>query len=96
MIVRISSEGQYLLADEQHGPLNDLDDAVVAAVEAGDEAAFAERFAALLAFVRDNGTEVADDELAVSAVMIPPADTSMAEAAADFTGDGLIPHPDLA
>jgi len=93
MIVRISGEGQYRLADDLHAPVNDLDDAVVAAVEADDEAAFATTFAALLDFVREKGEALADDELVSSQILIPPADTTLAEAEADFTGEGLIPDP---
>jgi hypothetical protein len=40
VIVRISGEGQYRLDDDHHGRLNELDDAVVAAVDAGDAAAY--------------------------------------------------------
>lgn len=93
MIVRISGEGQYRLDDDLHGPVNDLDDAVVAAVDAKDDALFHERFTALLDFVREHGMAVADDELVVSAILIPPSDTTLAEATDDFTGEGLIPDP---
>ena len=48
MIVRISAEGQYDLDDSLHERLNDLDDAVVAAVQAGDEATFHAAFEELL------------------------------------------------
>ena len=37
MIVRISNEGQYRLDQSHHARLNELDDAVVAAVDRGDE-----------------------------------------------------------
>ena len=37
MIVRISTENQYVFPDDQADRLNDLDNAVVAAVEADDE-----------------------------------------------------------
>ncbi len=91
MIVRISGEDQYRLPDDALARVNELDNAVVSAVDAGDEAGFAATFAELLAFVRDQGHELPDDELHGSDVIIPPADTTMAEAAADFTGEGLIP-----
>jgi hypothetical protein len=91
MIVRISGEDQYRLADEDAAKLNELDNAVVAAVDAGEEAAFGERFAALLGYVREHGTLVPDDELESSDVILPPADLSLAEAGLDFSGDGLIP-----
>jgi hypothetical protein len=93
MIVRIAEDGQYDLPDDLHGQLNDLDDATVAAVDAGDETAFRSSFDALLTFVRGSGTPLADDDLVGSDIILPPADLSFAEAGADFTGDGLVPDP---
>ena len=93
MIVRISGDGQFELDDSHHAELNELDDAAVAAVDRGDEAAFHENFDALLAFVRTNGTVVGDDDLRPSDVILPPADMSFAEAGEDFTGEGLVPDP---
>ncbi len=91
MIVRIATEDQYEIPGDHYQEVNELDDAVVAAVEAGDEALYQERFAALIAWIRENGKPVGADELRESDVIVPPADTTMAEAAADFTGEGLIP-----
>ncbi len=92
MIVRISAEGQYDLDDALHERLNELDDAVVAAVDAGDEERFHEAFQELLGFVRE-GTRHDYDDLSESDFILPPADTSFAEAGEDFTGEGLIPEP---
>jgi hypothetical protein len=91
VIVRIFGEGQYELADDRKDQLNELDNAVVASCDTGDEAAFKQHFEALLEFVTSEGRELADDELVHSDVMIPPRDTSMEEAREDFSGDGLIP-----
>jgi hypothetical protein len=91
MIVRISGEDQYVLADSARERLNELDNAVVAECENGQEDAFRERFAALLDFVRTHGTPVADDEIETSDLILPPADLTLAEAASEFTGEGLIP-----
>ena len=91
MIVRISTEGQYELPDEDVDKLNDLDNEVVAAVEAGDEERFASAFESLLDLVRSDGRPVADDVLEESDVIIPPPDLTFAEAGAQFTGEGLIP-----
>lgn len=91
MIVRIATEDQYEIPGENYTEINDLDDAVVAAVEAGDEEQYAKRFAALIEWIRANGKRIEDDELRESDIIVPPADTTMAEAAADFTGEGLIP-----
>jgi hypothetical protein len=91
MIVRISGENQYRLDSEHDARLNELDNAVVATVNAGDEAGFQESFKVLLDFVRANGTPVADDEIETSALILPPPDLELAEAVAEFTGEGLIP-----
>ena len=91
MIVRISGEDQYELADEDTAKLNELDNAVVAIVESGREDGFADAYGSLLDFVRSHGKRVADDDLQGSDCILPPADISFAEAGADFTGDGLIP-----
>ena len=91
MIIRISQEGQYRLDDELTDRLNELDDRLVAAVDAGGEDAYREAFQALLMFVRDHGRRLDDDELTGSDVIIPPADLSLIEAAAELDADGLIP-----
>jgi hypothetical protein len=91
MIVRISTEGQYRLPDGDADRLNDLDNEVVAAVEAGDEERFQEVFAQLLELVRSDGTPLGDDELEESDVILPPPDLTFDEAGVQFTGDGLIP-----
>jgi hypothetical protein len=94
VIVRISEEGQYEIPEEQHARLDELDNAVVAAVDAGDEAEFRRTFDALLEFIRSAGTQVADDDLRPSDVIVPPADLTFEEAGSDFSGEGLV--PDLA
>ncbi len=91
MIVRISEESQYRLDSEHDGRLNELDNAVVAAVDAGDESRFRESFDRLLEYVRSHGSEVGDAEIETSDLILPPADLSLAEAAEEFTGEGLIP-----
>ena len=91
MIVRISTEGQYRLSDDDAEQLNELDNAVVAAVDAGDEETFTQRFSEMLDFVRQRGDELGDDELEESDVILPPPDTTIDEAAHEFTGEGLIP-----
>lgn len=91
MIVRIMTEGQYKLDDTALAKVNEYDNACVAAVEAGDEDGFHEHFEALLHLIRTEGTELADDDLHGSDVLIPPGDTTFAEAAGEFTGEGLIP-----
>ena len=91
MIVRIMGEGQYRLPEDVHERVNELDNAVVAAVEQDDEDAFHASFEEMLDVIRTEGEHLGDEELETSDVIVPPADTSMAEAAAEFSGDGLIP-----
>ena len=91
MIVRIASEGQFELPDGLESELNALDNRVVEVVDAGDAAGFHAAYAEMLAFVRDNGRALDDDELVGSALILPPADLSFAEAGEQFNGDGLIP-----
>lgn len=91
MIVRISGEDQYRLDDGLHGRLNELDSAVLAAVDAGDETAFKAAFSRLLGFIRAEGSLVGDEEIETSDLILPPDDITLSEAAEEFTGEGLIP-----
>ena len=91
MIVRIAGEGQYRLPDSDAGRLNELDNRAVAAVEDGDKIGFAELWGQMLALVESDGQAIPDDELVGSDVILPPRDVTFAEAAAEFSGDGLIP-----
>jgi hypothetical protein len=91
VIVRIATEDQYRLPDEDAARLNELDNEAVAAAEAGDEARFHALFDEMLALVRRDGHKLEDDDLEESDVILPPPDTSFDEARHDFTGDGLIP-----
>jgi hypothetical protein len=91
VIVRIATESQYVVPDDSADELNDLDNQVVAAIEAGDEDRFHEAFEQLIDLVRRAGQPLDDDEIAESDVIIPPPDISFVEAAEEFTGEGLIP-----
>jgi len=91
VIVRIATEGQYELPDEHADRLNDLDNTCVEAVESGNEDAFHAAFEELLELIRSNGSELADDDLHESALILPPPDLTFTEAGEQFTGEGLIP-----
>jgi hypothetical protein len=91
VIVRISGEDQYRLPDADASRLNELENAVVAVVEGGNEDGFAEAFGSLLDYVRQQGTTVGDDELEGSDLILPPSDLTFQEAGSEFTGEGLIP-----
>jgi len=91
VIVRISTEDQYRLPDEDAERLNELDNQAVAAVDADDEDTFHEVFEQMLELVRREGHRLGEDELEESDVILPPPDLSFLEAANEFTGEGLIP-----
>jgi len=91
VIVRISTEGQYSLAEADEDGLNELDNEAVTACEGGDEQSFRVVFDRLLGYVRERGTPVDDDELVGSDVILPPPDVSLSEARAEFQGEGLLP-----
>ena len=91
MIVRIATEDQYELSDEHARRLNELDNAIVDAVRAGNEDTFRDLLEEMLALVRDKGQVVDDDDLRQSEVILPPPDLTLEEAAEEFSGEGLIP-----
>jgi hypothetical protein len=91
VIVRIATEGQYEIAPNDEEALRALDNQAATACMASDEQQFHDSFARLLDFVRAHGRPVPDDELASSDLIVPPPDTSLEEAKAEFTGEGLIP-----
>lgn len=91
MIVRILGEGQFELDDARLEGLNQLDEAVVAAVDSGDETGYSTALGDLLAAVRSEGRPVADDFIAPSDALLPSEDVSLGELR-DLLGDeGLIP-----
>jgi hypothetical protein len=91
MIVRIATEGQYELDDGQAPRLNELDNAVVDAVNAANQDTFRQLFDEMLELVRSQGRPLDDDDLRDSEVIIPPPDLTLVEAGEEFSGDGLIP-----
>jgi hypothetical protein len=72
VIVRIATEGQYRLAEDQLPRLHELDGAVIAAAESGDPERFEQRFAELLECVR-TGELLGDEHLGPFRRDPPPA-----------------------
>jgi hypothetical protein len=91
MIVRISGEDQYRLSDADAEQLSQLENAVVAVVEGGQQDGFDTAFRALLDYVRAHGTPLGSEELEPSNVILPPPDLTFEEAGREFSGEGLIP-----
>ena len=74
MIVRIMGEGQYWLPEAVHERVNELDNAVVAAVDKDDEDAFHASFEEMLDVIRSEGEHLGDEEIETSDVIVPPSD----------------------
>jgi chromosome condensin MukBEF complex kleisin-like MukF subunit len=96
VIVRLMGEGQYEVDDAAAERLNEIDEAAVQAVEAGDEDELRRRLEELAQAVRDSGTRLDDAHLGASDLIVPPSDLSLDEARALFTEEGLIPDLPLA
>jgi hypothetical protein len=91
VIIRIATEGQYEIQDDDLAELNDLDNRAVAACDSNDEASFRQAFDELLQLIRTKGRALNDDELEGSDLILPPPDVSLEEAKEEFSGEGLIP-----
>ncbi len=91
MIVRISSEGQYNLPGSFIDQLNDVDNELVEAVEAENQADYERLLKRMLDLVRDHGEPVPVDELVESDLILPEPDLTLREAEELFVGEGLLP-----
>ena len=91
MIVRVMGEGQWRVDDSLRAQLNELDEQVAAAVDAGDEDRVRSVLRELAQTVKAQGEKLADDDLHPSEAIVPPDDLSLEEARELLTGEGLIP-----
>lgn len=91
MIIRIATEGQFNLPGSYVDQLNDIDNQLVEAVEAGDRASFGGLLSQMLTLVREHGSPLPVDELVESDLMLPSADLTLEEAQILFVGEGLLP-----
>jgi hypothetical protein len=92
MIVRIMNYGQYRVPDEAVAAMNDVDDQVEAAVEAGDERRFQACLTDLVAFVQEHGERVPASEFVASEAVVPSPGATLAEARSLLREEGLIPE----
>ena len=91
MILRILGEGQLEVADDSLHELNELDEALLHAVEKGDEAGFRTCLANLVDRVRAVGHPVPPDHLGPSQYIIPGPDADLDEVRGLLSEEGLIP-----
>ena len=80
MIVRIHMEDQYRLSDEAVAEVDKLDDALLAALDSNDAAAFSAALSQLLAYVRAHGEKVPTDEIVPSDTILPSEDMTLDDA----------------
>lgn len=80
MIVRIMGDNQYRMDDGHQAEIGRLDNTLYRAIKQQDEQGFNTLLAQLTAYVRQNGTQVPDEELVPSDLMVPAADMTIAEA----------------
>ena len=91
MIVRLLGEGQDEIDAALAGWLNEIDDEVGRAVDAGDQAAMSDALRRLAAAVREAGTRLDDSDISSSDAVVPPEDLTLDEAHELLEGEGLIP-----
>ncbi|WP_203569170.1 PspA-associated protein PspAA [Aestuariimicrobium ganziense] len=95
MIVRIIGEGQWTIDPADLPELNDLDDRIEAALTDSDQETLTSVLTELLDEVRSRGTQVPDDVLADSDLILPDSAVSLQQMQefldARESDDGLIP-----
>ena len=91
MIVRVMGEGQWRVDGDIQQRLNDLDDEVARALEAGDEETMRGKLRELADLVKTEGEKLPDEDLHPSDAIVPPDDLSLDEARELLSGEGLIP-----
>jgi hypothetical protein len=94
MIVRILGEGQYQLGDAAAAKLTELDGQLDAAVEKGDEPAFAAALDSTVRLVRESGLPVPADSFETADFILPFSDATLDEVR-KLLADGKIPGDSL-
>jgi hypothetical protein len=94
MIVRILGEGQYQLGDAAAAKLTELDKHLDAAVEKGDEPAFAAVLDSTVRLVRESGSPVPADSFETADFILPFSDATLDEVR-KLLADGKIPGDSL-
>jgi hypothetical protein len=95
VIVRLMNEGQYEVDDDVRARLDALDDAAVAALDAGNEEELDRQLAEMWSLVQREGRRLPDDDLHPSDAIVPPTDLTLEETRELFAGDGTGLIPDL-
>ncbi len=91
MIVRIMGEGQWEIDEDTAAGLNELDEQVAKAVEAGDEENLRRLLGMMADAIQERGQPLPDSDLHPSDAIVPPRDLTLDEARELLEGEGLIP-----
>lgn len=95
MIVRLMGLGQWVLEPEQLLELNEIDEAIEAAVHDNDEPRLHQELQRIVEAVQSLGQEVPDDVIVESDLVLPDTDATLKEVRAllESTSDfyGLVP-----
>ena len=94
MIVRILGEGQYQVGDDAAAELTELDKQLDAAVEKGDEPAFAAALDSTARLVRESGSPVPADSFETADFIVPFSDATLDEVR-ELLANGKIPGDSL-
>lgn len=79
MIVRILGEGSFDVPDADLPALEQLDTALVDALDRGDEATFSSTLADLIGLIRHTGKPVPPDDIRPSELVVPHPGSSLDE-----------------
>ncbi|HLJ80147.1 MAG TPA: hypothetical protein VKT52_01595 [Ktedonobacterales bacterium] len=82
MIVRILTEDQFRLDDEDLPEMRRLDDELEGALNSGDSSAFDSALSQLVSYVRGHGHPLGMDEVLPSEMIVPAPDMTLEEARA--------------
>ena len=85
-VIRIHGGDQYRVSSDDRSQLDELDRALLAAVDKGDEAAFHSAVQEALDFVRAHGQALGPDDTAKSDLVVPSPDMTLDEARAIVEG----------
>ena len=91
MIVRVLGEGQWQVDDATADGLNELDEQVAQAVEAGDEDNLHRLLGMMIDTIHQKGEPLPENDLHPSDAIVPPRDLTLEEARELLEGEGLIP-----
>ena len=87
MIVRILGDEAYEISDDSEPRLTELDDALSAALDSGDESAFATSLQNLIEWVRSSGKMLSHEDMRTSSLVVPNEGSHLSEVRSVLNGE---------